>query len=129
MNNVFRSCALGFISFLLSISMLSHSALGNSSGAKPPMPKDQIIWARQILQEYPTSAARRGLYGSVKVEVGVNAEGKVVGCSILITSGHKELDQAACTGMRKFAVFYPAIDSYGKLTAGLYSIVINYNKS
>jgi protein TonB len=129
MINVSRTLAIGVISSVISITMLTHSALGKSSGAKAPTPKDQIIWARQILQEYPASAARRGLYGSVKVEVSVNAEGKVVGCSILITSGHKELDQAACTGMRKFAAFYPATDQHGQFNTGFYSIVINYSRS
>lgn len=93
---------------------------------KQATPKDPRVWAPLIHQTYPREAALAGLEGSVRIRVIVDAAGRVSDCFVLQSSGHVILDQAACDGMRRFAVFNPASDASGSPTVGSYSTIITY---
>jgi protein TonB len=93
---------------------------------KQATPKDPRVWAPLIHQTYPREAALAGLESSVRIRVVVDRAGRVSDCFVLQSSGHAILDQAACDGMRRFAVFNPAIDASGSPTVGSYATVITY---
>lgn len=52
-------------------------------------------------RSYPRSARRRGLEGTVLVELVVDARGKLLKASVIRSSGHEVLDQAALADVRK----------------------------
>lgn len=83
-------------------------------------------WAAQISNNYPAEALRNEWQGSVGVAVIINEQGRVAGCAVTRSSGHSVLDQAACDGMRKFALFNPARDRRGNPTKGSFSTSITY---
>lgn len=108
-------------------SLWSKAAADNRAiPVKQATPKDPRVWAPLIHQTYPREAALAGLEGSVRIRVVVDMAGRVSDCFVLQSSGHVILDQAACDGMRRFAVFNPAIDASGSPTVGSYSTIITY---
>jgi protein TonB len=62
---------------------------------------------QRIKPKYPRGARRRGEEGMVKLSVGVDVFGAVSGVSITLSSGFKELDEAAVKAVKK-ALFTPA---------------------
>ena len=52
-------------------------------------------------RSYPRSARRRGLEGTVLVELVVDARGRLIKASVIRSSGHEVLDQAALADVRK----------------------------
>jgi protein TonB len=96
------------------------------SQVKQATPKDPRVWAPLIHQTYPREAAVAGLEGSVRIRVVVDEGGRVSDCVVLQSSGHGILDRAACDGMRRFAMFNPAIDASGSPTVGSYATIITY---
>lgn len=105
----------------------SKAAADNPSiPMKQATPKDPRVWAPLIHQTYPREAALAGLEGSVRIRVVVDKVGRVSDCFVLQSSGHGVLDQAACDGMRRFAMFNPAIDASGSPTVGSYATIITY---
>lgn len=63
--------------------------------------------------DYPAGARARGEEGQVFVEVLVNPLGRVDSCTILLSSGFPELDNATCGILLKRATFKPARDADG----------------
>jgi protein TonB len=61
----------------------------------------------EILPEYPRGARRAGWQGVVTIRAVVDETGKVVSAEILVSSGHKSLDQAALEAVKR-ALFDPA---------------------
>ncbi len=57
--------------------------------------------------EYPASALREGITGRVVLRVTVDADGKVTAASVLTSSGHAILDDAALAGVQQWR-FQPA---------------------
>lgn len=110
-----------------SASLWARAAADNPAiPVKQASPKDPRVWAPLIHQTYPREAALAGLEGSVRIRVVVDIAGRVSDCFVLQSSGHVILDQAACDGMRRFAVFNPASDASGSPTVGSYSTIITY---
>jgi protein TonB len=93
---------------------------------KQATPMDPRVWAQLIHRTYPREAVAAGLQGSVRIRVVVNKGGRVSDCFVLQSSGHDILDRAACDGMRRFAMFNPAIDASGSPTVGSYATIITY---
>ena len=52
--------------------------------------------------------------------------GRATSCSVTASSGSSILDQAACTGMERYARFEPALDDAGNPTTGAYATRITY---
>lgn len=102
------------------------TADSSSVPVRQATPKDPRAWAPLIQQAYPREAALAGLEGSVRIRVVVDEQGRVSDCFVIQSSGHGILDQAACDGMRRFAVFNPAVDASGSPTVGSYATIITY---
>ena len=63
----------------------------------------------RIVPVYPQTARRRGREGAVTVEAGVSAEGRVEQVVVVSSSGHADLDAAACRALGS-ANFAPATE-------------------
>ena len=50
---------------------------------------------------YPLSARRRGLSGTVELEVAIDADGRVTGVKVVSSSSHAVLDEAAADAVRR----------------------------
>ena len=89
-------------------------------------PRNLGRWANRIQSNYPSSALRKEIGGTVGVTVVVGPNGRVSNCSVTSSSGESSLDQAACEGFRRYGRFNPALDAAGNPTAGSYSTSITY---
>lgn len=106
-----------------------ESAEAPSTKARGPKPKDITVWAGQIQQNYPRGVLSAGQKATVMVRATVDPVGRVADCVIVTSSGFAVLDQAACDGMRRFALFAPALDEAGKPTMGTWATKITYKDS
>ena len=91
--------------------------------AEPPPQKPVGIVAGA---DYPTGALMRGEQGSVYFQLIVSPEGRVDSCTILISSGFKNLDDATCLLVTSRARFSPAQDDNGRPIYGTYRQLINW---
>ena len=96
------------------------------SQARGVQPRNQASWARRIQENYPSRAQREGTEGTVGVRVTVGADGRVADCSVTASSGSSVLDEAACTGMQRYARFDPALNAGGDPISGQWSTRITY---
>ncbi len=102
--------------------------------APPPPPsqargvstKNQSRWASRIQENYPARALDEGVEGSVGVSVTVTPDGRVGSCSVTRSSGSRDLDRAACEGMKRYAEFNPALNAAGDPISSSYSTTITY---
>ena len=94
-----------------------------------PIPIKRNIWLARIAKNYPSQAVKQRLQGRVALTVKVNAQGRAIDCTINTSSGHKILDDAACTGMKRYSRFNPALDINGNPVPGVWSEAINYKLS
>jgi periplasmic protein TonB len=76
-------------------------------------------WA--TTNDYPSRALREEREGTSGFRVTVGPDGKVTDCQITSSSGHADLDAAACDNIRRRARFTPAMDGDGNPTTGSYS--------
>ena len=60
------------------------------------------------------------------MRVTVGADGRVADCSVTASSGSSVLDEAACTGMQRYARFDPALNAGGNPISGQWSTRITY---
>lgn len=94
--------------------------------AKAAVPKGQARWAARIQEQYPARAFREEREGRVSVRLTIGTDGKVLGCAVTGSSGHADLDTAACEGLTRYARFDPAIDTAGNPSNGNYNTAIRY---
>lgn len=71
--------------------------------------------------DYPISALREEREGTSSFNLAVDANGRVLSCSITASSGSADLDAATCANMTTRANFYPATDKKGRPIASTYS--------
>ena len=76
-------------------------------------------WA--TTNDYPSRALREEREGTTGFRVAVGPDGRVTDCSVTSSSGHPDLDEAACANIRRRARFTPAMDGEGQPTSGSYS--------
>ncbi len=76
--------------------------------------------------DYPSRDLREGNQGLTRFRLSVSAEGKVLDCTIVGTSGFPGLDRAACDNIARRAKFDPATDASGEKVAGSYSNTIRW---
>lgn len=76
-------------------------------------------WA--TTNDYPSRALREEREGTTGFRVAVGPDGRVTDCSVTSSSGHADLDAAACENIRRRARFTPAMDGEGQPTTGSYS--------
>jgi protein TonB len=77
--------------------------------------------------DYRSNWLRQGLEGSASFTLGIDASGKVTGCTITRSTGHGVLDAATCALVTKRARFEPARDGTGKPVAGSFNGSITWN--
>ncbi|WP_415668875.1 TonB family protein [Vibrio rarus] len=72
-----------------------HTSANAASASKPKLVTTPTFSAKPTAVGYPRLAQRRGLQGSTLIEIWINTEGKQIKQSIVSSSGHKILDDAA----------------------------------
>ena len=82
--------------------------------------------AALVSGNYPPLALREGRQGTVRMLVMVKANGTARKCRIRRSSGHADLDAAACRVMLQYGRFTPATDDEGKPTEGKARMSITY---
>jgi protein TonB len=58
-------------------------------------------------REYPAMARQQGLQGTVTVRVAIRGDGSIAAVTVASSSGHKGLDKAAVSAVRRSAPFKP----------------------
>jgi len=97
------------------------------SKARGVSPDGLARWSARIQENYPPRAVRDEIEGRVGVRVTVGPNGRVSECSVTSGSGSSILDDAACSGMRSYARFNPALDAAGNPISGTYTTTIVYD--
>ena len=88
--------------------------------AKRAVPKGNPgNWA--TTNDYPSRALREEREGTSGFRVTIGTDGRVTDCQITSSSGHSDLDAAACENIRRRARFTPATDSDGQPITDTYS--------
>lgn len=72
-------------------------------------------------EDYPPSAIRDGIEGTVSTALTIDSSGKVTGCTVTSSSGSSLLDDTACRLLTRRARFQPGKDSAGNPTGGGYT--------
>lgn len=85
---------------------------------------DAGLWITR--NDYPTRAIRENWEGLTRLRLGIGADGRVTGCEVIGSSGHDELDRAACAKVSARARFDPATDKDGAKTAGSFTTAIRW---
>jgi TonB family protein len=104
--------SLSGAAFGLAIGCIAHPTRAqNPTGAEPPAVGENADVSAPSLQshpepEYPTDALRKGLSGSVELEITVDEVGRVVDARVLKAAGHG-FDEAALAAVRNWT-FAPA---------------------
>ncbi|VWX59714.1 energy transducer TonB [Sphingorhabdus sp. 109] len=102
--------------------------------APPPPPPPQRAnpeprgnpgnWANA--NDYPSRALREEREGTTRFRLTVGANGRVTDCQITGSSGHADLDQAACKNLTRRARFRPSLDANGEPTTGYYANAVRW---
>ena len=71
--------------------------------------------------DYPASAVSAGAEGTAQATLSIGADGRVVGCNLIRSTGNSALDGATCNILRRRAKFTPARDSNGNPTTDTYT--------
>lgn len=90
-----------------------------ASGTKDPPPSDwggatplnQQKWLTP--DDYPNAALMRGHRGRVGVSFTIGANGAMIDCKVVRSSGFKDLDEVPCKLLLERAKFRPATDADG----------------
>jgi TonB family protein len=83
---------------------------------RPPMPSN-TAQLRIPANKYPAAALAEGKQGQTTFMLNVDSAGKILGCSITVSSSSPELDQQACALAREWS-FEPALDTNGAPSSG-----------
>lgn len=102
------------------------------AAAVADLPRDAVptgaaSWAARIAANYPSKAIREGRSGRVAYTATIGANGKVTACNVTETSGHTDLDEAACAGVIRYARFNPALNDEGQPIEDVWTGAINYS--
>ena len=76
--------------------------------------------------DYSSRAMRLGMEGVTRFTLTIGADGRVSDCQVTGSSGHAELDTAACQLIAKRARFEPARNDKGDKIAGSYSSAVRW---
>jgi len=80
---------------------------------------DEALWVTQ--DDYPEEAMRNEWHGTSGLRLTISAEGRVIHCEVISSSGFEVLDAAACTAMTQRARFIPQTDRRGRPVPSFYS--------
>lgn len=94
-------------------------------GTSRPASPGSGAWMN-LVSVYPNRAQREGRQGTVGFSVTVGTNGRVTSCLVTESSGHADLDVAACRGMERFGRFDPALNSNGQPVEGEWFGTVTY---
>jgi protein TonB len=94
------------------------------SQARPAQPNMNSL--QRIRRDYPNRAQREGREGTVTMRITVGANGRVSACTVTGSSGHSDLDSAACRGMQRYARFEPALNDAGNPISATTNFAFTY---
>ena len=88
-------------------------------GARSPRPtRPPQSWVSA--GDYPAAAHRAGASGTSQFSASVAANGRVIDCQTMNSSGSVELDRETCKLVKRRGRFFPARDAEGRKVAGEY---------
>jgi TonB family protein len=70
-------------------------------------------------KDYPQDLLDANWMGDVIIRLDVDATGKVTNCAVVVTSGHKSVDDISCFRAMQRGRFNPAVGADGKPTAAV----------
>lgn len=76
--------------------------------------------------DYPLAAVKRGALGRTKVRVIVGVDGRARDCQVILTSGHKDLDETTCRVATSRGRFEPAKTKDGRSVESPYIYSIRW---
>jgi len=79
-----------------------------------------------MMDEYPADALRDRAQGLVRVNLRIGTNGRVKGCKVIKSSGHRSLDLATCRNLQVRARFKPATDDAGNAVEDDYEYEMNW---
>src|ERR1051325_7755637 len=88
-------------------SMITSVALLAAAFSAPP---PQHLRPLISIDDYPSAALQRGEQGAAYFQVVITPEGGVDSCTILLSTGYKDVDDRTCEIITKRARFSPAKD-------------------
>ena len=89
-------------------------------------PIDQIGWARQTMEHYPTDMLRVGKSARLPIRLLVGTDGKPTACVALEGFAEPSFERAACTSAMRYARFESALDANGQPVASYFVTTIVY---
>ncbi len=100
----------------------------------PPAPRFQPVAAKPkgnpgnwaTTNDYPSRALREEREGTTGFRLTIGPDGKVLDCVVTRSSGSSDLDEAACSNIRRRARFDPAKDGDGNPTTGSYASSVRW---
>lgn len=91
-----------------------------------PQPKFDKVASLFSAADYPAAAFAANQQGTVHFSLTVGADGRVLNCNIVGSSGSTSLDVGTCNVLRRRATFVPARTSGGTPTVGTYESFVNW---
>ncbi|HEX8654064.1 MAG TPA: energy transducer TonB [Allosphingosinicella sp.] len=107
--------------FTSSVALLAQSA-SERSMARPAVQRS----GRISNQDYPAAALRDQAEGVSLLRLRVREDGRVTTCELAESSGHRALDNTACSLAQRRFRFNPAVDAAGRPTAGWQTIAVSW---
>lgn len=89
-------------------------AAGSGTGGGGGGRRAQQVRGELRNSDYPRTALRMGIEGTVTIRYTVLTDGRVTGCTILETSGSAELDGTTCRLVERRFEYRPALDATGQ---------------
>ncbi len=97
------------------------SGQGKSGNGKARVPEPKGAPGSWITAaDYPASARREGRGGVVGFRLEIDKSGMVTACDVILSSGHRDLDNATCAVMAMRGSFVPARNARGAPALGAY---------
>ncbi|MGC4077154.1 MAG: energy transducer TonB [Rubrivivax sp.] len=83
-------------------------AVADEPAAAPPATEElQLLCPQRPPPSYPPAARRAGAEGTVQLSVELSAQGEIAAVVLLVSSGHRALDEAAAAAVRRWRCHPP----------------------
>jgi len=117
---------LGWALAIVALPAWAQEPPASEQTADPAAKGEDSGLSARVTTGYPERALRNGLTGTVGLTVTVTPEGRATDCVVTQSSGHAELDFAACKELQEKARFEPALDADGKPISAQFSTKITF---
>jgi TonB family protein len=96
-----------------------------TDGSTLPVPKaNPGLWLST--PDYPAAALAELRSGRTSFRLEVDKTGRPLNCTVIVSSGHQDLDDAACDAVTRRAIFEPATDKKGRKVKGFYQNSVSW---